>query len=67
MWIGIIIAIVVTILFFRWGKNRNTALHANESADRNYSGDGGSYDSYDDGGDSSDGSDGGGGDGGGGE
>ncbi|MEJ8818816.1 hypothetical protein [Lacibacter sp. H407] len=56
MWIGIIIAIVVTILFFSWGRNRNTAL---QSTDKNYSSDGGSYNSYDDGGDSSDGGDGG--------
>ena len=60
MWIGIIIAIVATILFFSWGRNRNTPLQSNESTDRNYSGDGGSYDAYDDGGDSSDAADGGG-------
>jgi hypothetical protein len=65
MWIGIIIAIIVTVLFFSWGKNRNTPLQSKESTDGNYSGDGGSYDSSDDS-DSSDGGDGG-GDGGGGE
>ena len=55
MWIGILIAIVATILFFSWGRNRNTPLQSKESTDSNYSGDGGSYDSYDDGGVSSDG------------
>ena len=49
------IAFIVTILFFSWGKNRNTPLQSKESTDSSYSGDGGSYDSYDDGGVSSDG------------
>lgn len=53
MWIGIFIAIVVTLLFFSWGKNRTTPLQTKEDTDSNYTGDGGSYDSFDNG-DSSD-------------
>jgi hypothetical protein len=52
MWIGILIAIVATILLFSWGQNRNTPLQSKESTDRNYAGDGGYYTSSDD--DSSD-------------
>ncbi len=62
MWIGIFIAIIATILFFSWGKNRTTPLQTKEDTDSNYTGDGGSYDSYDNGGDSSDAGDSGGGD-----
>lgn len=52
MWIGILIAIIATIVLFSWGANRNTPLQPKESTDRNYSGDGGFYTSSDD--DSSD-------------
>ena len=43
MWIGIILAIVLTIAFLSYRRNRYTPFQSRESDNRNYSGDGGTY------------------------
>lgn len=43
MWIGIILAIVLTIAFLSYRRNRDTPFQSRESDNRNYSGDGGTY------------------------
>lgn len=43
MWIGILLAIVLTIAFLSYRRNRDTPFQSSESDNRNYSGDGGTY------------------------
>jgi hypothetical protein len=62
MWIGVIIAIVLTVLFFSIGKNKSIPFHSKEKNDSSSAFDAGNHDDRndeisDDGGSTDDGGD----------